>query len=202
MTTPSDAQVNCWQAVPKALRDEIDNVIKAWQDAPMGVSFGRYMEHALSKLCAERDRAALTAAAKAAPPTEADMRAFGANEAACYKWPDDSTWHKACRAAYCQGAADYGGAAPTLLGRADDGPFCDVTADELRRISRKLCTYADIYTGDKEARQMSRRCREVAAVLDKAIIFSAPAPSSLEQGCVSDRLSNFDDWGNRIRDRS
>lgn len=27
-------------------------------------------------------------------------------------------------------------------------------------------------------------------------------PSALEQGGISDRLSNFDDWGNRIRDRS
>lgn len=50
-----------WQLVPKALRDEIDNLIKIWQDAPYGTSFGRYMENALSKLCAERDKLALAA---------------------------------------------------------------------------------------------------------------------------------------------
>ncbi len=44
----------------------------------------------------------------------------------------------------------------------------DMTADELRHISRKLTTYADIYTGDKEARQMARRCHEVAGLLDAA----------------------------------
>lgn len=38
----------------------------------------------------------------------ADMRAFGASEAACYKWPDDTPEHKALRAAYIEGAADCG----------------------------------------------------------------------------------------------
>lgn len=54
-----------WQEVPKELRDEIDNVIKVWQDAPYGATFGRYMENALSKLCAARDRVALTTGADA-----------------------------------------------------------------------------------------------------------------------------------------
>jgi hypothetical protein len=43
-----------WQDIPKELRD----VIKVWQDAPVGASFGRYMERALGKLCAARDRLA------------------------------------------------------------------------------------------------------------------------------------------------
>lgn len=30
----------------------------------------------------------------------------------------------------------------------------------------------------------------------------ASVPSALEQGGISDRLSNFDEWGDRIRDRS
>jgi hypothetical protein len=47
-------------------------------------------------------------------------------------------------------------------------PITDMTADELRHISRKLTTFADIYTGDKEARRMARRCWEVAALLDAA----------------------------------
>ena len=42
-------------------------------------------------------------------PDEASMRAFGASDAACYKWPDDTPEHKALRAAYIEGAADCGG---------------------------------------------------------------------------------------------
>ncbi len=42
------------------------------------------------------------------------MRAFGASDAACYKWPDDTVEHKALRAAYCAGAAEYGGSAEIL----------------------------------------------------------------------------------------
>lgn len=41
-------------------------------------------------------------------PTEADMRAFGASHIACYKWPDDTPEHRALRAAYIEGAADFG----------------------------------------------------------------------------------------------
>ncbi len=42
-------------------------------------------------------------------PSNADMRAFGASDAACYKWPEDTSEHKALRAAYMEGAADCGG---------------------------------------------------------------------------------------------
>ena len=31
--------------------------------------------------------------------------------------------------------------------------------------------------------------------------YNPPRPSSMEQGGISDRLSNFDEWGDRIRDR-
>lgn len=34
------------------------------------------------------------------------MHAFGASDAACYHWPDDTQEHRACRAAYIRGAAD------------------------------------------------------------------------------------------------
>jgi hypothetical protein len=44
----------------------------------------------------------------------------------------------------------------------------DMTAEELRQIARKLTTYADIYTGDKEARRMAERCLEIANLLDAA----------------------------------
>lgn len=43
-----------------------------------------------------------------------------------------------------------------------------------------------------------------AAIATKALEQQAPRPasSSLEQGGISDRLANFDDYGDRIRDRS
>ena len=37
-----------------------------------------------------------------------ELRAFSASDKACYLWPDDTEEHKTARAAYCQGAADYG----------------------------------------------------------------------------------------------
>lgn len=41
----------------------------------------------------------------AARITAGDMAAFGASHAACYKWPEDTVQARACRAAYCDGAA-------------------------------------------------------------------------------------------------
>lgn len=35
----------------------------------------------------------------------ATMAAFGASEAACYKWPDDTPEARTCRAAFCEGSA-------------------------------------------------------------------------------------------------
>ena len=38
-------------------------------------------------------------------PTDADMRAFGASDEACYRWPEDTPEHKALRRAFIDGAA-------------------------------------------------------------------------------------------------
>jgi len=35
----------------------------------------------------------------------ATMLSFAASDAACYKWPEDTEIHRACRAAFCEGAA-------------------------------------------------------------------------------------------------
>lgn len=80
--------------------------------------------------------AALTAVAQTAPATDADMRAFGASEAACYYWPDGSDEHKALRAAYCQGAAECRGfatpgLAPDTLSRAEAISKLKEVRDEL-----------------------------------------------------------------------
>ena len=56
-------------------------------------------------------RAAITVyltASRARGEDEAAMRAFGASDAACVLWPDDTDEHKALRAAYIRGAADCG----------------------------------------------------------------------------------------------
>ena len=47
-----------------------------------------------------------TIAAEINGPNGADMRAFGASDAACVYWPEDTQEHRACRAAYIRGAAD------------------------------------------------------------------------------------------------
>jgi hypothetical protein len=45
-------------------------------------------------------------------------------------------------------------------------PIPDMTADELRAISRKLSTYAELRPDDKDARTMADRCEEIAASLE------------------------------------
>jgi len=48
---------------------------------------------------------ALTAAEQVSEPSAADMRAFGASDEACYRWPEDTDEAKALRAAFIDGAA-------------------------------------------------------------------------------------------------
>jgi hypothetical protein len=45
-------------------------------------------------------------------------------------------------------------------------PIPDMTADELRAMSRKLSTYVELHPDDKDARSMADRCGEVAALLE------------------------------------
>lgn len=54
----------------------------------------------------KRILAALEAALAVREPNAGDWAAFGASDAACYKWPDDTAEHKALRAAYIEGAAE------------------------------------------------------------------------------------------------
>lgn len=50
----------------------------------------------------------ICAAAETFAASNSEMRAFGASDAACYKWPGDTPEHKALRAAYIEGAAACG----------------------------------------------------------------------------------------------
>ena len=51
-------------------------------------------------------RAALEAALAVRESDAGEWAAFGASDAACHKWPDDTPEHKALRAAYIEGAAE------------------------------------------------------------------------------------------------
>jgi hypothetical protein len=42
----------------------------------------------------------------------------------------------------------------------------EMTADELRAISRKLSNYVDLLPGDGDARSLAIRCDEIAALLE------------------------------------
>ena len=45
-------------------------------------------------------------------------------------------------------------------------PTPDMTANELRAMSRKLRTYVELHPDDKEARSMADRCEQIAALLE------------------------------------
>ena len=47
-------------------------------------------------------------------------------------------------------------------------PVCDMMPDELRKISKKLSTYARFYRDDRESARMAVRCAEVAELLERA----------------------------------
>lgn len=62
-------------------------------------------------------------------------------------------------------------------------PIRDMTAEELRHIARKLRTYVAIYTGDKEARRMAKRCDEIADLLD-AVTAKSENDRSARERCA------------------
>lgn len=66
------------EAIPPEMRTAFDRMVDR-------------LQHAVERCADERN---------------ATMRAFGASDAACYLWPDDSETHKALRAAYICGAAN------------------------------------------------------------------------------------------------
>ena len=80
-----------------------------------GISLAKWNERL--KAITARIRDALRGEEASTGP-DADMRAFSASEAACYKWPDDTPAHVMARAAYCEGAADYGAPAPAAVAKA------------------------------------------------------------------------------------
>ena len=61
----------------------------------------------------------------------------------------------------------------------------EMTADELRAISRNLRNYAELHAGESDARSLAMRCGEIAAVLE--------APS--------DQLRATEPGSERIEDR-
>lgn len=95
----------------------VDGLRAAISDIECPVQFSPLLMEAMQLLAALRAPAQAPEGA-----ADADMRAFSASDAACYKWPDDTPEHRAARAAYCEGAADYGTPAPSPM----------VTEEEIR----------------------------------------------------------------------
>lgn len=61
---------------------------------------------------------------------------------------------------------------------------------------------AEWITFHNQVRPIELEIETMVKLLAERAILQAPSPTYLEQGDVSDRLANFDDYGNRIRDRS
>jgi hypothetical protein len=64
-------------------------------------------------------------------------------------------------------------------------PVPDITADELRAISRKLRAHVELRPDDKDARSMADRCGEIAASLEASPAYQRlraiePGPEDLE----------------------
>ena len=51
-------------------------------------------------------------------------------------------------------------------GEMSERSIPEMTADELRAISRKLSTYVELHPDDRDARSMANRCGEIAALLE------------------------------------
>ena len=47
----------------------------------------------------------------------------------------------------------------------------EVTAEELRAISRKLCTYVELHPDERDARSLATRCGEIAALLEAPLAY-------------------------------
>jgi hypothetical protein len=51
-------------------------------------------------------------------------------------------------------------------GEMSERSIPEMTADELRAISRKLSTYVELHPDDRDARSMANRCGEIASLLE------------------------------------
>ena len=61
----------------------------------------------------------------------------------------------------------------------------EMTAEELRAISRKLNTYVELRPHDRDARSLAMRCKEIAALLEAPSAYhrlrmTGPGPEGLE----------------------
>jgi len=64
----------------------------------------------------------------------------------------------------------------------------DMTANELRAISRKLSTYLELHPDDKDARSMADRCGEIAALLEATSAYQRLRPRNLRSWSLEDRV--------------
>ena len=64
----------------------------------------------------------------------------------------------------------------------------DMTANELRAMSRKLRTYLELHPEDEEARLMSQRCGQIAEFLDALSRYERPRVTDSRSDALEDRL--------------
>jgi hypothetical protein len=63
-----------------------------------------------------------------------------------------------------------------------------MTAHELRAISKKLRTYAELHADDKDARSMADRCGEIAVLLDASAAYQRLRGRDRGSGGLEDRV--------------
>jgi hypothetical protein len=64
----------------------------------------------------------------------------------------------------------------------------EMTADELRAISRKLSTYVELHPGESDARSLAIRCGEIAAVLEAPSAYRALRVTEPGSEGIEDRV--------------
>ena len=77
------------------------------------------------------------------------------------------------------------GLGPFGDGKMSEQLISEMTAEELRAISRKLNTYVELRPHDRDARSLALRCKEIAALLEAPSAYhrlrmTGPGPEGLE----------------------
>jgi hypothetical protein len=67
-------------------------------------------------------------------------------------------------------------------------PILDMTATELRAMSRKLSTYAELHPEDEETRLMAERCGHIAASLEAQSLYQRLLVADPRSDALEDRV--------------
>jgi hypothetical protein len=64
----------------------------------------------------------------------------------------------------------------------------EMTADELRAISRKLSTYVEVHPDERDARSLAIRCAEIAAMLEAPLAYQRLRVTDASSEGLEDRV--------------